>query len=518
MVLPPKVPHPEGEQEILLKKREAPALVAETFAGKIHIEWDPQAQVTPLGQLPFFIQFLKVGCLFEPWVDECPLTYSSNNAPKKVNVLGSYLLSILSGHTRYRHLTGLMGDSVNAKLLGMTKVVSEDSARRALKRIDESDGIDWLQEHLYRCYSPLLSQPWILDTDVTVKPLYGQQEGAVIGYNPHKPGRPSHTFHTYMIANVRLILDVEVQAGNQSAASYSAPGLWALLERIPQAHWPTFIRGDCDWGNDAIMTEAEQRSLPYLFKLRQSKNVKKLILSNHCKPGWVSTHHGWEALETEIKLTSWKRTRRVILTRRRLSKNLVIAPENPKALTLPHQCSIWEPPEEMAAYEYAVLITSLTDEVLTIVQHYRDRADCENNFDEIKNHWGWGGFVTQKIKPCRLVARMIALIYNWWSLFVRLAEPDKHLEAIVSRPLLLHGVGKQTIHASQKTLTITSTHGKESRVREAYERITLFFNQLKAIAPQLTPIQCWFRILSEAMKKYLGDRLLQPPDLITEPI
>ena len=59
---------------------------------------------------------------------------------------------------------------------------------------------------------------------------------------------------------------------------------------------------------------------------------------------------------------------------------------------------------------------------------------------------------------------MIALIYNWWSLFVRLAEPDKHYEAIVSRPLLLHGVGKQTSHATQKTLTITSTHGRASYV------------------------------------------------------
>ena len=81
---------------------------------------------------------------------------------------------------------------------------------------------------------------------MTVKPLYGKQEGAVIGYNPHKPGRPSHTFHTYMIANLRLILEVEVQAGNQSVVMYSAPGLWALLDRIPRAHWPAFIRGDCD--------------------------------------------------------------------------------------------------------------------------------------------------------------------------------------------------------------------------------------------------------------------------------
>ncbi len=145
---------------------------------------------------------------------------------------------------------------------------------------------------MYYCYSPLLSQPWILDADVTVKPLYGQQEGAVIGYNPHKPGRPSHTYHTYMIANLRLILEVEVQAGNQSASSYSAPGLWSLLERIPPAHWPRFIRGDCDWGSDAVMTEAEHRSIDYLFKLRQSKNVKKLILQNHCKSGWKRTHEG----------------------------------------------------------------------------------------------------------------------------------------------------------------------------------------------------------------------------------
>src|ERR1700733_5208213 len=42
-----------------------------------------------------------------------------------------------------------------------------------------------------------LSERWILDIDTTVKPLYGRQEGAVVGYNPKKPGRPSHCYHTY---------------------------------------------------------------------------------------------------------------------------------------------------------------------------------------------------------------------------------------------------------------------------------------------------------------------------------
>jgi hypothetical protein len=80
---------------------------------------------------------------------------------------------------------------------------------------------------------------------------------------------------------------------------------------------------------------------------------------------------------------------------------------------------------------------------------------------------------------------------------------------------LLNGVGKQTQHAGQTTLTITSSHGRESYVKAAYTRACAFFDELKAIAPQLTPLQCWYRILSEAMKKYLKGVILKPPNLIS---
>ena len=117
----------------------------------------------------------------------------------------------------------------------LSQIVSEDSLRRALLKIAETDeGVTWLQTHLYKCYQPLLEIPWVLDVDTTIKVLYGKQEGAVVGYNPKKPGRPSHTYHTFSIANLRLILDVEVQAGNEMAASYTAPCLWSLLDRIPR--------------------------------------------------------------------------------------------------------------------------------------------------------------------------------------------------------------------------------------------------------------------------------------------
>jgi len=52
-------------------------------------------------------------------------------------VLGSLFLSILSGHNRYTHMMALRGDGINTKLLGMSKVISDDSAIRALKRMEE---------------------------------------------------------------------------------------------------------------------------------------------------------------------------------------------------------------------------------------------------------------------------------------------------------------------------------------------------------------------------------------------
>ena len=165
--------HPTGEQP----KVEEWSAVADTFAGRVHIEWDTTAPVTPLGQLPFFIEYLKQGGLFDGWVADCPLSFTSPNAPRKRDVLGTLLLSVLAGHRRYAHVTALRCDAVNPPLLGMSKVVSEDALRRALAKIDEAAGVQWLQAHLDYCVRPLLAEPWVLDVDATIKPLYGHQEG-----------------------------------------------------------------------------------------------------------------------------------------------------------------------------------------------------------------------------------------------------------------------------------------------------------------------------------------------------
>jgi hypothetical protein len=122
-------------------------------------------------------------------------------------------------------------------------VRSEDAVRRAFLKGEDAEYARWLHAHLDSSYEELLKEPWILDMDGTVKPLYGHQEQAVRGYNPTKQGRPSHVYQTYFIAAIRMVLDVEVQAGNQAASIYAQPGLWAWLDRRPREQWPKLVRG-----------------------------------------------------------------------------------------------------------------------------------------------------------------------------------------------------------------------------------------------------------------------------------
>ena len=119
--------------------------------------------MSSLGLMPFFIEFLKTSGLFDQWVEDCPLRYTSPNAPHKRDVLGTLVLSVLAGHWRYAHISGIRGDGINPALLGMSGVASEDSVRRGMKAMDETASGEWMKKHLKCSYEPLLQEPWVFN-------------------------------------------------------------------------------------------------------------------------------------------------------------------------------------------------------------------------------------------------------------------------------------------------------------------------------------------------------------------
>jgi hypothetical protein len=284
--------HPAGEQPPVAQEAPLAGVTVDSRAGQIKVEWDPQAPLTPLGQASFFIEFLKVSGVFDALVADCPLHRTSPNAPSNRDVLGTLVLSVLAGHKRYAHVTALRADGVLPELLGIERILSEDAVRRGLAAIPEADGTAWLQRHLDRCTEPLLGEGWVLDADTTIKPLYGHQEGAVLGYNPKKPGRPSHTYHSFFLSDLRLVLDVDVMAGNQHAANHAGPGLWTLLARIGRDRWPRLLRADKGFASDALMSACEREGLAYLMRLRLTKNVKRAIERRAAAAGRMQVRAG----------------------------------------------------------------------------------------------------------------------------------------------------------------------------------------------------------------------------------
>ena len=509
-----------GERTVTKKTTKKALLPVDTYAGKLHVEWDPSAAVTPLGQLPFFIEFLKTSKLFDDFVEDCPLKFTSNNASNVRDILGSMMLSVLSGHTRYSHVTALRGESVNAELLGMEKIVSEDVIRRSLLGMDENKSGLWLEKHLKKCYAPLLTIPWVLDLDATVKPLYGKQEGAEVGYNPAKPGRPSHVYHSYFIANIRFALGVDVQNGKSIAGYYSASHLWKILDALPKTQWPQFIRGDISYGTEKIMSEAESRAAKYLFKVKCTRNIKALIKRNmEQNYKWKNVGCGFEGVEDVIQLQGWSQTRRVIILRKKIKNKNIGVLKQEKLSNQKNQLAFHfaEIDQKTSAYEYAVLVTNLDDDIFTLTQHYRDRGDSENNFDELKNQWGWCGYTTQDLKRCKIIGKFIALIYDWWNIFTRLVDPNCHREAVTSRPQLLNATGRLTEHGRQKVLTITSTHAKTEKIAKTLTVISKFFKSLQQTAEQLTSAVILKRIIETAFRKFFGNRNGSLPNALAAP-
>jgi hypothetical protein len=323
-----------------------------------------------------------------------------------------------------------------------------------------------------------------------------------VSYNPHKPGRPSHVIHTYWIGNLRLVLDAQLQAGNRHSPSYGRAGLKALIESLPADERPQLVRGDSAFGSEGEMVQLEELNQPYLFKLRQTAGVKQLIKRQWQRQDWSAMGQGWQGCEDVLRLSGWSAKRRVIVMRRELKTDLVLERKG-KDTEAQTELLFVDDNEPLKSWEYAVLVTNGVYPLEQIGQLYRDRADCENGFDEIKNQWGWGGYSTHDIERCALSARAVALIYNWWSWYVRLANPKSRLEAKTSRPKLLSAVGRLTNHGRVNKIVLALTHEAASQIKAMIVNIRAGVEHIRVAAPQLLGHERWY-----ALARYIANKIL----------
>ena len=87
----------------------------------------------------------------------------------------------------------------------------------------------------------------------------------------------------------------------------------------------------------------------------------------------------------------------MVVLRRRIKNDLALTVKNKgrKGKGAPTQLALAlafdELQDDAQMWEYTVLVTDVKYELAAIGQLYRDRCDCENGLDELKNQWAEPG-------------------------------------------------------------------------------------------------------------------------------
>src|SRR5262245_62405389 len=88
------------------------------------------------------------------------------------------------------------------------------------------------------------------------------------------------------------------------------------------------VRGDAGLAGEPLLYALEGRGQNYLFKLRLTSNVKRYIEKLFWETDWKRAGQGWEGKGGELRLEGWSCSRRVVVLRRPLRGEALLADES----------------------------------------------------------------------------------------------------------------------------------------------------------------------------------------------
>jgi Transposase DDE domain group 1 len=275
--------------------------------------------------LRLYFEWIKLGEeLSEALVD---FAKRSNNQISSVEVMLSWFYGLALGAERFEHFTRYRRDRLLGELLGIERFGSPDTLRRLFLRFGYRE-VTEVSERLMR-FSLTRMRPILLghtlDLDSTVLCRYGEQEGSLKGYNPKKPGRPSHHPLVAFLAEGRRLLWAVLRSGNSGSANGCVEFLKQALEVLPAGQRIGLVRADAGFFEKRLLEYLEGQELPYIMVARLTQVVRKLVIHQIPSRAWRVVARGIEVADWEVSLPNWKTVkRRFVCLRQEIS-------ERPKA-------------------------------------------------------------------------------------------------------------------------------------------------------------------------------------------
>jgi len=312
-----------------------------------------------------------------------------------VQIMMSIILGSLSGVSRFSKLSNFTADALVMCLLGLKKKINENAFSERLKQLGQA-GATLLQEFIFGKVTSWLAQSRLqtitIDADSSVCTVYGNQQGAARGYNPHKKGAKSYHPIIAFASELKIVINSWFRDGS----AYTSNGICEFMKQtlaiLPQRINKIFFRADSGFFNGELFDLLEGEGHSYLVKVKL-KNLKQLLNIQKWQPASRDT----AICEFEYQTKNWKKSRKLKAIRKVV-----------KWIEAP----ILDKIELVPLYEYACYCSNLEQDASSLHEKYKERSTSENWIEQIKNHLLAAKTLTESFHANDIVWQLNVFAYN----------------------------------------------------------------------------------------------------------
>ena len=369
-------------------------------------------------------------------------------------LLSTVILGISSGQNRISKIESFSRDPLVKEMLSIDNKIDEDTIanrfnRFGMKQTDELMEINGKMST--KVHEKLGTKKDILDLDSTVRTVYGNQEGAEKGYNPHKKGAKSlHPLLGFLNSTRECVLSW-LRPGD----SYTSNNAGEFIKQAFSIIGDTIsllVRTDSGFCDDNFIKAVEAReNTEYIIKVKL-KNLPKVLSGQDWDE--IPEMGDWEMTEFPYKAAKWQKSRKFVALRHKTNviKDGILFPK--------------------IEYDYFCYVTNIYDSPLLIHKMYGDRGTCENWIEAVKNQMFAGCMLVHDFWANDALWLMSVMSYNI-SLWMRKLTDEKswHEEPNTFRNWYVQLAGKIVRSGRQVFLKMYEAYYYKDRWRKIEERI-----------------------------------------------
>ena len=215
-------------------------------AGSVKKEFSSE-QLTSYSGLSVTSDFINHSGIYRRLEHLFPTTRHNASRFSTAQILSSILLASLCGVHRLKRIENFTFDALVSRLLKLPKNIDQDTIRRHLTGLGER-GARSLHELLLGFTGMQVSHCGLsrltLDCDSSTFTVYGNQQGAEVGYNSHKKGSKSYHPILCFVTEMKLLVNSWLRPGSAYTSNGVCEFVKETLAALPQKVEKVFFRAD----------------------------------------------------------------------------------------------------------------------------------------------------------------------------------------------------------------------------------------------------------------------------------